>query len=94
MNGFQIWYFALYRWGLHCMQFWVLFGINFLYNYGGTPGKYYCSWGTNFRGFVTDQTSKFGSQRKGDFHYCIYLKPQNQKFKNPQTCVSFLIHEN
>ena len=41
-----------------------------------------------------DQTTKFGSQRKGDFHWSIYWKPQNHKFKNQRTCVISQIHEN
>ena len=40
------------------------------------------------------QTKKFGSQRIVDFHWWVYWKFQNHKFKIPQTCVPSLIHEN
>ena len=39
------------------------------------------------------QTTKCSSQRKGDFHWCVYWKLQNHEFNNSRTCVSFLIHE-
>ena len=44
--------------------------------------------------FVLSQTMKFGSQQKGESHWCVNWKPLNHEFKNLQTYVFSVIHNN